>query len=400
MALKISSAAQLMLKPEGDSLITYYYRGGDEFSGTSLDGNMWNNGLGWTRVIMSQDLAFSPHNVEVEKGLLGLIANKEDSVYVLQPWEIDSTWLKKQKLALNGNRFTTHYSAGCVITKEKFHYGLYEVRFRVEEGRGVWPAFWFYGGEKSEEIDAFELKGEKNNRIHVDTHCPDGCNNYKSGLFKKNYGGWMRTLGKIDEGFLTMQLEWLPGEVRWYLNGSPVAYFKGRFDHPMNIYLNTSVAKNGGSFKPGPDDKTRWPNVFAVDYIRIYERALPGALEVIDEFKHAGQPELIVNSSLEESDLYPSIHEVMPARHRGYMYNKKLFRQQPGMVRVNLDSDNKLKITLLGFPNAATVRIDKHNETISNEGYIQLNPGDKQIRLILETGGKTYSKVISTGKRK
>ena len=399
--MEASLTAQLILKPEGDSLITYYYRGGDEFNGTSLNGNMWSNGLGWTRVIMSQELAFSPNKVKVEKGLLGLIANKEDSVYVLHPWEIDSAWLKKNHAGLDGNRFTTHYSAGCVITKEKYHYGLYEVRFRVEEGRGAWPAFWFYGGNKSEEIDAFELKGEKSNRIHVDTHCPDGCDNYRKGLFKKNYGGWMKVNGNIQEGFLTMQLEWLPDEVRWYLNGHPVAYFKGRFDHPMNIYLNTSVAKNGGSFKPGPDEKTRWPNIFLVDYIRIYERGLPGgAHEVRDEFNRKAQPDLAVNGSLDESDLYPSADDLAPAKRRGYMYNKKLFRGQPGMVRLNLQPDDHLKITLLGFPGTATVRIEGNDKTVSGEGFIQLKPGGRQIRLILETGGKVYSKIISTGNKK
>src|SRR5688572_20579765 len=89
-----SLRCQLLLKLENDTLIGYYYKGGDEFNESVLNTDMWINGLGGRRVLMSQDLAFSPLNVKLEEGLINFQATKKDSIYKLSDVEIDSTVLK------------------------------------------------------------------------------------------------------------------------------------------------------------------------------------------------------------------------------------------------------------------------------------------------------------------
>jgi beta-glucanase (GH16 family) len=403
----MGAGSQILVKLDGDSLATYSYQGGDEFNGTKLDENKWQNGLDWTRVLISQDVAFSPEKVKVEKGLLGLLANKEDSTYVVHPWEIDSVYFKSKKLRLHKNQFTTHYSVGCIITKEKYHYGIYQLRFKAEEGKGVWPAFWFFGGDRWEEIDAFELKGEKNNKIHVDVHCPTGCDNYKkTTLFRKNYGGWLKVSDYLHKGFNVMHLEWKPEEVIWYLNGFPLAYFKGRFDNPMKIYVNTSVAKDDGAFPPGPDESTRWPNVFIVDYLRIFEAYKnDNEIEVRDEFKRSGTATLFPNDDFTESDIYPATQTIKPLKKRGFMYNKKHFKSQQGMLSININSANSLTVVALGeVAEAGTINVETSAGSTrieSNKANVIQVPGtDRQIKIIIKNGKKSYSKTLSLGKKR
>ena len=184
--------SQIMFLFNNDSINIFEYSDGDEFNEQQINTDKWTLGLGWTRVIMSQDVAFVPNNVIQQNSIVKFIAEKKDSVYHLSPYEIDSAYLKQNKISLNNNNeFLTKYSVGCLISKIKYSYGIHEIRFKLEEGQGIWPAFWFYGGIKNEEIDIFEIKCENNDKIHVDTHCPYGCDKgYKNKLgINSNWGG-------------------------------------------------------------------------------------------------------------------------------------------------------------------------------------------------------------------
>jgi beta-glucanase (GH16 family) len=339
LLLQLTGSAQLKLKLQGDSIIPYTYSGGDEFSGDQLNETEWKNGLEGRRVIMTQDLCFSPNNVMLEKGLIRFLAKKEDSIYVMYDWEIDSAFLKRTNTHLTESKFLTHYSAGSIMSKQKQHYGYYEIRFKVEEGRGIWPAFWFFGGKNNDEIDVFELKCEKNNSMHLDTHCPYGCDRgYKNKLgFKTNWGAWMPTSKYLHEGFNVMALDWKKDEVFWYLNGYPVAYFKGDFPTPMNLYLNTSVAKDGDAFDPGPDSTTKWPNTYFVDYLRVWQQILP-----------TNQIALKINDDLMYSTEFVSDYQNRPTKKRGLLYWKRKLNPTEGSITLNIDSQAKLSLHVLG----------------------------------------------------
>jgi len=387
--------AQVVLKLIDGNLIPYAYSGGDEFNNNSIDENIWTNGFPWTRVIISQDLAFVQKNVLFKDGLVVLKANKEDSTYSLAPWEIDSTYLKKTKTTLPDKKFTAKYSVGCIVTKQKFHYGLYELRFKVDKGQGVWPAFWFYGGNKNEEIDCFELKDERNNEIHVDTHCPYGCDRgYKNKLgFNTNWGGWMRVSEYLHDGFNILHLEWRKDDLIWYINGYPLAYFKGAFPNPMNLFLNTSIAKDGGAFKPGPDETTTWPNHFSVDYLRRWYEIEKGK-EVV----------LAANDNFSLSDKFPSKYSTKPVKKRGLMYNKKEMNNMDGMISLNLSSSNKLTVNVLGnlkdVKTIITLKGTTSQKIIdlgNTEKEIEkaIDPLDKEIELNVQVNGKTYTQKIA-----
>lgn len=319
--------SQVIFKVYKDSVQVLELKDGDEFSGKSLDEDRWHKGLVWTRVLLSQDLAFPPDDIQVDKGLVCFVANKKDSVYKLLPHEIDSIEITKRNLLDSMPYFTAKYSAGCIVSKQKYHYGTYLLKFRVQSGKGIWPAFWFYGGKENEEIDVFEFKGERPNQVHVDVHCPGDCERgYRNYFgFKTNWSAWLKLRNSIMNRFAVAMLEWTPTDLTWFFDGIPVAYYKGSFENPMNIYLNTSVAKTGGPFSPGPDETTKWPNHFEVDFLRIFRLAAQ-----TDTVKITGKVD-----SRPLTDKIPVIR-----KRRPYMHVKNSSSSALGIIQIDRVGDS------------------------------------------------------------
>jgi hypothetical protein len=158
-----------------------------------------------------------------------------------------------------------------IWSKRKYRYGLFELRFKVPEGQGIWPAFWLFGQNNKDEIDFFEMKGEKNNQVHVDIHCPDNCDRYYYHWYKKvNWGGWVKLNEYLQDGYNTITVIWEKGQINWYINGTPISRFYGELQTVMNIILNNSIARDNGPFSPGPNADTKFPADFSVDYVRVY----------------------------------------------------------------------------------------------------------------------------------
>jgi len=393
--LFLNTKSQVLIKISNDSLISYSYNGGDEFNDAKLNTNYWKGP--WTAINMAQDFRYNDENVKIENGLVNFLMLKKDSTYNIRLHEIDSSFLKEKKIKIENNNYKLGYSAGMIISREKVHYGIYELRFKVEEGKGVWPSFWFYGGNKNEEIDAFELKGEKGNSIHVDVHCPYGCDNgYKNKLgIKTNWGGWMPINEKMFNGFHIMLLEWNEEGVTWLFNGYPMAHFKGRFSNPMNLFLNTQIAANGRAFKPGPDKNTVFPNNFYVDYVRFWKKQTL-ANNIL---------ELKTCNNCDISNQFPSNYSVTAVEKKGLMYIKSEFKKEDGFVSLVLTNKSLLLVNAIGKISKDAISIiikGEKKETVitdlSAENKIQLDPSDKQIELIIKTKQKTYQQKLIISK--
>ena len=381
------SHSQLLFKISNDSLKVFSYSGGDEFNKPTVNYDYWKGP--WTAVNMAQNFRYNLDNVKLEDGVVNFVMQKKDSVYALQPHEIDSNFIKQKKILVKDYKYPLGYSAGMIITKQKFHYGLYELRFKVEEGKGVWPAFWFYGGNKNEEIDAFELKGEKNDEIHVDMHCPYGCDKgYKNKLgFKTNWGGWMPVSDYLHNGYNIMLLEWKAEELLWYINGYPIAYFKGSLPNPMNLFLNTQIAADGRAFKPGPDASTKFPNNFYVDYLRIWKELEKNTVPVLKQ-----------NKEVTVSHKFNTDYGTKPTNKGGLMYSRKKFNAEEGLVSVVLSGNGKLYINVLGnISNTSTVTIQGKAQAysvsdFSQENEFTLDPSENELELLIKTKDKYFRK--------
>lgn len=386
LVLQLSAHAQLLFSLSADTLQVFRYAGGDEFSGAQLNTTYWRGP--WTCANMAQNFYYDANNVKQSDGVLQLELKRQDSVYVLRPHEIDSNYMRKSGFKIEANRYQPAYSAGMIVSREKLHYGHYELRFKVEEGQGVWPAFWFYGGAANEEIDAFELKGERDREIHVDTHCPSGCDKgYKNRLgLGTNWGGWLPLTAGLHNGFVMVSLDWKPGEVSWSINGHPLAWFKGDFSNAMNLFLNTQVASSYSAFQPGPKPQTPLPNVFSIDYVRIWQPA------------KAGDQLVLVPSELQNSARFPSNYALAPAKKRGLMYQRSRSKKEMGTLSLSLSTTGKLMVTVLGdiATRAETITLRGKRDYVVTERFSEsefdLGADENELELVIRVQDKTFQR--------
>jgi beta-glucanase (GH16 family) len=157
------------------------------------------------------------------------------------------------------------YLSGMLNTAKTFSftYGYIEVRARIPQGRGLWPAIWLLPGAGGwpPEIDVMEAMGHNTNR-------------YFGSLHTRQHGFSIEAVNMIETPDLSKEfgiygLKWTAQEIEWYFNGKKVASAKTPPDlnQPMYLLLNLAV---GGSWAGVPDVATRFPANFDIDYIRIY----------------------------------------------------------------------------------------------------------------------------------
>ncbi len=191
------------------------------------------------------------------------------------------------------------YSSGRVHSwgNRALHYGRLDIRARVPEGRGVWPAIWLMpedpyryatncsaeqsegeGGAKcdswpnSGEIDLMEHIGHEPDLVHGTVHTRD----FYAGLGTQVQSTIV--VPDLGEAFHTYSLVWREGALAMYVDGIRYfAYFdeglgEGQwpFDHAFHIVMNLAV---GGRWSDshGPVEESAFPRRLEIDYVRIYE---------------------------------------------------------------------------------------------------------------------------------
>lgn len=192
--------------------------------------------------------------------------------------------VKNENLGLKGIKKnktdgTVEYRTGCINTKGKFNfkYGKIEVRAKLPEGQGSWPAIWLmpeksvYGGwPKSGEIDIME-------HLNFDTFVYQTIHNE----FLNNQDGKssMTYYSKADINigdYNVFALEWYANRLEFYVNGTinltinkpeNAGYEKWPYDQEFYIILNQAL---GGDW-PGEINDDDLPQEFLIDWVRVYQ---------------------------------------------------------------------------------------------------------------------------------
>ncbi|MCP5548417.1 MAG: glycoside hydrolase family 16 protein [Akkermansiaceae bacterium] len=245
--------------PEGWNLVW-----SDEFDGKEIDFSKWDveeNGHGGGNGEL-QFYADRPENIRVEDGKLVIEARKE---------------------GFNSAGVVKDFTSGRMRTKRRasWKYGRFEVRARLPQGRGIWPAIWMlpekesYGGwASSGEIDIMELVGHEPAKVHGTLHYggtwPNNTHSGKPFELKK---------GVFADDFHVFAVEWEKGAIRWYVDGelyqtqtgwkSVGGEYPAPFDQPFHLLLNVAV---GGGWPGPPDSTTVFPQRMLVDYVRVYQK--------------------------------------------------------------------------------------------------------------------------------
>lgn len=357
----------------------------DEFSGNSVDTAKWkfdegNWGVsddgspyeGWGNN-EKQNYISGDNNVAVKDGELIITAKKEQtSDKYGGPYEYTSAKLKTKGL----------------FDKK---YGKFDIRAKLPEGKGLWPAIWMlpakeeYGGwAASGEIDIMEAWGSKTNTVRGTLHfgkaypnnTNSGKNSDQDAAFKAKYPNFNIT------DYHVYSLEWEPGEFRWYIDGQmyhktndwysiganqPDKFaFPAPFDKPYYLMLNLAV---GGNWDGDPNAETPFPSSMAVDYVRVYEKT--------------GEPyRTPIDYSMEKQE-YTS-EAKLPLGDGNFVYNNNFDKNVPGTE--NIESvPNTSYWTFLQLPDfggKASVAIEKIGD--SNFAHVGIeNKGNQDYSLQL-----------------
>jgi len=158
-------------------------------------------------------------------------------------------------------------------------HGRVEARLRLPQGQGIWPAFWMLGDgfgtvpwPACGEIDIMEVVGHQPGTLHGTLHGPG-----YSAAAGQGKSIALPAGASFADAYHVFAVDWRPGRVDWRLDGkvyhtlTPAELPAGTRwvfdDTPYFILMNLAV---GGLWPGYPDDTTRFPQEYRVDYVRVH----------------------------------------------------------------------------------------------------------------------------------
>lgn len=270
--ISASTATGTIFTEDGTSLLTdntgyttplsypgYTLVWSDEFSGNSLDLNVWNqetgNGSGGWGNNELESYTNSPKNTFLSNGNLIIEARKENS----------------------GN---FNYTSGRMTTQTKkvFKFGRIDIRAKLPVGKGLWPALWMLGTNINTagwpacgEIDIMELIGKSPSTVYGTLHWSnaDGSHNSKG-------ANLALTTGDYSQQFHVFSIVWKQNDIQWYIDDQKYLEVTsadfGNASYPFNadqfFIFNVAV---GGNWPGSPDPATEFPQRMFVDYVRVFQ---------------------------------------------------------------------------------------------------------------------------------
>lgn len=232
----------------------------DEFDYAGLpDSTKWRydtkgNDTGWGNNELQYYTLERKENAWVEKGILNIIARKEN---------------------INGKEYTS----ARLNSKENFLYGKIEVKAKLPDGRGTWPAIWMLGANIDTvgwpacgEIDIMEHVGYDPHNLHSSLHTTS------------SFGATINTsslrVENCDEEFNIYGMIWTKDSISFYVNDQSNPFYtyspsvktndNWPYYNPQVFILNLAVGGNWGGVD-GVDDKC-FPQSMQVEYVRIYQK--------------------------------------------------------------------------------------------------------------------------------
>ena len=189
---------------------------------------------------------------------------------------------------------TQPYSSARIRTlhRAQWKYGRFEIRAKMPDGQGIWPAVWLlptrspYGGwASSGEIDIIESRGSEVGKTTGALHFggPWPRNTYLAGEYsfpEKN----------AAQDYHTYTLEWNENQIIWAVDGVTYQTISKEqwhsekapgnpsapFDQPFHLIIN--VAVDGRFFQATKQNSSllldkAFPQTLLVDYVRVFQWA-------------------------------------------------------------------------------------------------------------------------------
>jgi beta-glucanase (GH16 family) len=265
----------------------------DDFDGTEIDRGKWDYDVDCWGGGNNERQCYTDRkdNAAVKDGRLVITARKEAASGPAFPLA------QRGDPAKANARATRDYSSARLVTRGKaaWTYGKVEVRAKLPQGQGTWPAIWMlpedhhYGTwAASGEIDILEAV----NLGAKCKECPGGIENRILGTLHSG-GQWPANKHKGDETVLPAPIDdfhvfgivWEAGRIDWTIDGKVYATQRAGdwsttgskdpnapFDRPFHLLLNLAV---GGGLAEGRTEKgvdgRGYPKSFEIDWVRVWQ---------------------------------------------------------------------------------------------------------------------------------
>lgn len=235
--------AQKPASPVTDGNANWILTFADEFNGAELDLARWIPHDPWGQARDRQLQAWKPDSVTISGGQLHLVATRTTEA---------------------------KYVSGIVTTLGTFAqlYGRFEIRCRMAAGKGLRSMFSLSPVplEPLPEIDVFEVAGNTPSAISF-------ANSWGTEQTQRSFGDSFAG-PDLSAAFHTVAIEWDADKISWFLDGKEKFRSVDGVPHrPMFLLLDLAVGGGAGNvLTRTPDESTRFPASFDIDYIRVYKR--------------------------------------------------------------------------------------------------------------------------------
>ena len=209
-------------------------------------------------------------NARVERGVLIIEGRKETFTNPTYNAARPADWR---------NAAEANYTSASLNTlgTRSLLYGRIEVRAKLPQGKGVWPAIWTLGDNRSAigwpacgEIDIMEFVGHTPDKTHANVHWQ------QTGKHVSN--GQAITIERPWDAFHVYAVDWTKDRMDFWFDDRRVHSFDvARGDQPSGDnpfrtphYLLINLAL-GGSWGREIDDSIL-PQQYQVDYVRVYKQ--------------------------------------------------------------------------------------------------------------------------------
>jgi beta-glucanase (GH16 family) len=234
----------------------------------------WNYEVGFIR---NNELQYytnaRPENARVVDGTLVIEARKER--FPNPAFSRDSgsgDWRKSREYA--------DYTSASLTTRGKAAWtcGRIEVRAKLPTGKGMWPAIWTLGADRSlgwpacGEIDIMENVGFDPDIIHANIHTKK-----YNHVMRTNKGDKI-TIPKPFEDFHNYAIEWSPDRIDFFVDDRMYFSYVNEktgpeawpYDKDQYLILNIAVGGAWGG-QQGVDDSI-FPQRMVIDYVRVLKK--------------------------------------------------------------------------------------------------------------------------------
>jgi beta-glucanase (GH16 family) len=176
------------------------------------------------------------------------------------------------------------WTSARLVTKGKgdWLYGRIEVKAKLPEGVGTWPAIWMlptdweYGGwPSSGEIDIMEHVGYDFGIVHGTIHTEAYNHSIGTQLGKSV------NVENVSTRFHVYAIDWTEDEIVWYVDGEEYyrienqnkTYKEWPFDKRFHLLLNIAIGGDWGGAQ-GIDPNLN-EAIMEIDYVKVFQKEVP-----------------------------------------------------------------------------------------------------------------------------